>query len=96
MAYEQTIIWTRTTPVTAWFEWDETIKNHIVTDYIETGRLLKAVVTESPDGLTKTTIRTFAAEGDYEAFRTDAALVAAAPYRDSYAIANNLTLNRLA
>lgn len=96
MTYQQSIIWSRTTPVTPWFEWDETIKNHIITDYIETGRLLKAVVTESPDGLTKTTVRTFAAENDYEAFKTDSVLVAVAPVRDSYAAANNLTLNRIA
>jgi hypothetical protein len=96
MAFEQEIIWTRTTSVTPWFEWDETIKNHIKTNYIETGRLLKAVVKQSPDGLTKTAIRSFATESDYEAFRTDSMLVAVAPYRDSYAIANNLTLNRIA
>ena len=95
MAYEQTINWTRTTPVTPWFEWDQTIKNYIVTEYINTKRLLSTVVTESPDGLTKTTVRTFAAQSDYEAFRTDSVLVAVAPVRNSYAIANNLTLNEI-
>jgi hypothetical protein len=95
MAFQQTITWTRTTPVTPWFEWDETIKNHIKTEYIETGKLLKAVITESQDMLTKTTVRTFAAQGDYEAFRTDSVLVAVVPVRNSYATVNNLTLNEI-
>jgi hypothetical protein len=95
MAFQQTITWTRTTPVTPWFEWDENIKNHIKTEYIETGKLLKAVITESSDGLTKTTVRTFAAQGDYEEFRTDSVLEAVVPVRNSYATVNNLTLNEI-
>ena len=66
MSYRTRITYTRPNTSVDWYELDTDFNSYLQSQYIDTGKISNKTVTESADGLTKTTIREWDSEASLE------------------------------
>ena len=71
MSYRTRITYTRPNTSVDWYELDTDFNSYLQSQYIDTGKISNKTVTESADGLTKTTIREWDSEASLDAFLAD-------------------------
>jgi hypothetical protein len=88
-----TATFTRPNTSVAWFRQSDDFTNHFEINYRQTGKILEASSTISPDGLTLTRTATWASRADFMSLLEDGQYQILMASRDAHVTANGIVVN---